>query len=366
MTRTAHILVAAATATALLGAAATAAAASDADDALSARRDAARYHRAVVRAYMQADWSAVETLLDHAGRHAKYFNYRQQDDVKYIRGSLEEHRPAWWKHTRSRRPVTFPATIWGKTFKANYIPSRLLGMQAVVGIGRDGKLAIIVTWRPGLVGSDKPIPGTYPEAHGLKEAHLAESICWHELGHNYISQGLPAGQVLTLFREHRMLFSVLQEFYADMTALHHCSPAGRKVGLMVRAKTIWQNNLRDPHVRAAHGVGAFLLARILCEPEKWPSFRLPPRLPDRDAERYAIVYMYTHLDPGYTLAEDRAIRRLVGQFLTRYGASVLRKRGTLPLASGKTFKFIPSEDRKHQPLRDAWVRRRLASIEPGG
>ena len=333
----------------------------------ASRSEAAGFHRRLVESYMGGKWSDLEALLARSGRFRRFFSYAQQKDVEYVRAAYRLHRPEWWPQTRSFRPTRFKARIWTRSFTATYVPSALLGLQAVVGKDpKTGELQIIVTWDPRRVEDPTPARQGYLAAHRMTEANLGEAIVWHELGHNYVTQGLPADQVMELFESHRELFAILQEFYADLTALYHCSPQGRKATMMIRVPQLAAGAWRDPHARAAYGIGAFILARILTEPAKWPSFRLPGRLPDRDAERYAILYLYTHIDPGYTLAEDRALRGLLGRFVRTRGASVLKKRGTVTLPSGLTWKCLPAEDAKYQPRRDAWVRSRLAKALKAG
>jgi len=325
------------------------------------REGAARLYTALVDRYMHAEWSRLDDLLEQAPTHRRYLPYAQQQDVEYIRAARKLHRPAWWPQTKSRRPTRFQAWIWTREFTANYYPTSLLGMQAVVGKDdQTGKLKILVTWDPRRVDDPRTRRKGFLAAHRMTEGSFGESIVWHELGHNYVSEALPADQVMTLFEHHRELFAVLQEFYADITALYHCSPQGRKATFLVRVPGLLKNNPRDPHVRAAHGIGAFLLARVLMEPEKWPSFRLPKRLPPKDPERYAILHMYTRLAPSYTLAEDRALRNLFGRFLRSRGASVLKSGGTVTLPNRLLWKALPDEDAAHQARRDAWVRDRTA------
>jgi hypothetical protein len=122
----------------------------------------------------------------------------------------------------------------------------------------------------------------------------------------------------------------------------------------------------DPHTRAAHAIGSLLLSHILADPARWPNFRLPTEVPKQDIERNAILYVYKHVAPGYTLAEDRALRELVGQFIRKQGGSVLRKKGLLELPSGLEFKLLTSEDRTNQPKRDAWVKARLEKAIASG
>jgi hypothetical protein len=294
----------------------------------------------------------------------------QRLDIAYVRQAYAEHRPPWWKNTTSSKNVSFTATIWGRSFKANFMPSEMLGGQ-VVGLDESGRFQTIVTWQPHLVNSPKPIEGEVEEAHKLTEGDMAGAIVWHELGHNYVTQSLPTDQVKVLYTDYRLLFGALQEFYADMTALYHCTPQARKATMMIRVPGLSWNDVNDPHCRAAHAIGAWILAQVLSEPAKWPSFRMPPKTPKDEIERRTILYMYEHIEPSYSLAEDRHLRELVGQFIRTQGATVLKKKGTLTIAKGLDLKLMTAEDRELQTRRDTWVAAELTkgitsgAIKPG-
>jgi len=335
------------------------------EPAAAEKSEARQCYDKIVDDYMHSKWVSLEASLKAWGKHKKELTDKQRADIIYIRKAYKEHRPKWWKKTHSSGNVTFTATIWGKSFKANYMPSEILGMQAPVGI-EGGRLVVIVTWQPHMVDSPKRIGSGPPKAHKMAEGDFAEAIVWHELGHNYVSTSLPLRHILALYENYRMLFSNLQEFYADVTTLYHCSPSGRKAAMMLRGPGLSMADLNDPHTRGGHAAGALILAHVLADPAKWPSFRLPGRVPKEDPERKAIVYMYAHLDPNYTLGEDRALREVVGTYMRRSGAAILRKKGTLPLPNGLKLQIMTADDRRNQAERDLWVKGKLAAAIKGG
>ena len=325
------------------------------------------YFEKITDQYMHSDLAEFEASLKLYSRHARHLTGPQRADVTYMRGACKEYRPAWWKYTKYSKNITFTATIWDRSFKANYMPSEMMGFQMPVGIDeRTGRFQVVVSWQPHKVDSPEEYEGRYEKAHRLTEGDVAEAIVWHELGHNYITQGLHASLIIKLYSDHRLLFQALQEFYADMTAMYHCSPQGRKATMMIRTPELSWNDVNDPHMRAAHAIGAYLLANVLADVSAWPSFRLPTKVPTEGVERNTILYMYQHIDPRYTLAEDRALREMVGKFLRTQGASILRKHGTVRLPSGQEFILTTAQDRANQAQRDAWVKAELEKAIASG
>jgi len=220
-------------------------------------------------------------------------------------------------------------------------------------------------------------------------------VVWHELGHNYVTNFLPLDQVMQLYMNYMPLFTNLQEFYADMTSLHHCSPKGRLACLMLRLEAIdpspptssprgpgmpsiapaaTQRRMEaDPHSRATQAIGSFLLNHFLAEPQKWPSIHFPPKVPQSDVERRTILYVYENIDTGWTIAEDRNLRELIRRFMTQSGESVLRKKGLLilprplgPLSGGQSFQLMSSEDQEFRQKRDAWTAEQLEKLIAAG
>jgi hypothetical protein len=123
----------------------------------------------------------------------------------------------------------------------------------------------------------------------------------------------------------------------------------------------------DVHTRGcAHGVGALLLAKILEEPEKWPSFHFPGKIPEQDVERMAIFYLYRHVDPGWTLDEDRRLRDFIHKWIRARGESALRRKGRVSLPNGETMMLMAGEDRRYQRKRDQWVKQKLEAIIDSG
>ncbi|MEX0774911.1 MAG: hypothetical protein WD042_04250 [Phycisphaeraceae bacterium] len=354
-----------------------------ADDAADKRAkltaEATAAYQVMAESYVKNEWADLDNKIKEVSRPplGAMLDKQQRDNVAYIKKRLAEVRPAWWKNTQSPSNISFSASIWGRNFMANYVPSTELGVQGVRPEGeyvrtRDGyelritKLNILVSWKPSLVNNPNPAQGKLSEMKDLKLGDLGETIVWHELGHNYITAFLPLPHVIELYSNHEMLFHHLQEFYADMTALAHASPRSQRVQLMIRLDGLDYYNEEEPHTRAGHGIGAMLLATILEKPEAWPSVHFPPKVPKEQVELNTIIYLYEHWDPNWSLAETRALQELVHDFTIKQGAKVLQTKGMIPLPNRLTFSLMAAQDREHQPKRDDWVAKKLQGLIDAG
>ena len=324
------------------------------------------YYEKLVDIYMHFEPKAWDEAYKSSYKYSRDFSLKQKQDVIYMNRSAKEYRPDWWKYTKSSTNISFPITMWGKRFVANYMPTEMLGAQTFMWNEKTQQYEIVVTWQPHVVDSPKPLGGDAAEAHQLREGDEAEGIVWHELGHNYIASGFSNQQLGELYTNYSILFHSLQEFFADMTALYYCSPPGRKSIMLLRIEEINWNDVNDPHARGALGIGAYILATVLMNPEKWPSFHLPTMVPDGDTERKTILYMYEHLDPHYSLEEDRQLRDLIGDLIKQQGSAIFRSKGTVPLPNKLEYKITTSEDRDLQIKRNQWVADTLKkAIEAG-
>jgi len=320
----------------------------------------------IVRSFMKGKWRDLAgALKKEYPKHLRRMTSEQRRDVTYVRKTAARHRPTWWKYTKSSSNKSFRARIWNRPLTVNYMPSGMLGGMAPVAIIR-GRLQVIVTWRPILVDDPDPARGRLAKAHAMTKGHIAEAIVWHEMGHNYISSFLPLKHVIALYNDHSMLYAHLQEFYADMTSLYHCSPTARLASLTLRTNSLEHYRRSEEHTRASLGIGSLLLTQFLSAPEKWPSIHFPPKVPEKDIERKTVIYVYDHIDPKWTLAEDRELSTFVSKYIRANGAKILRKRGRIDLPNKLTFMLMATDDREDEPKRNAWVKKQLGKLIKDG
>ena len=336
-----------------------------ADPKSNAKAEAMAQYKRILECYKSGTLDEVTNEIRKITRQKHFLPRTAQSDLAYIPRTLKAYRPLWWKNMRSSSNVSFKATLWGRTLTANFMPSEMLGGMRPVEI-RNGKLMVIVSWRPSMIDNPKPAKGYLAERHKLTKAAIGEAIGWHELGHNYISYFLPLKHVMELYENHERLYYHLQEFYADMTSLYHCSPGGRMALLFTRVDGLERYDESGEHDRAAHAIGALILANVMAYPNKWPSFHFPPKVPDKEIELNTIFYLYEQIDPNWTINEDKAFRLIVQKFISTYGSKVLRMKGMVTLPNRLSFMLMVSDDRTHQKKRDAWVQKKLESLIKSG
>jgi hypothetical protein len=326
-----------------------------------AKADALAQYNKFMRCYKSGSLTEVPAEVKKVLRVRGLLPRSMQTGLNTIPSSLKKYRPSWWHHMRSSSNVTFKASLWGRPFLANYMPSDRIGSMQPVEI-RNGKLLSIVSWRPSMIDNPQPAKGYLAVRHGLKKAAIGEAIGWHELGHNYISYFLPLKHVLVLYENHSKLYYHLQEFYADMTSLYHSSPGGRLALMFTRLDGLSRYDETEEHDRAGFAVGSLILANVMTAPKKWPSFHFPPKVPESEIELTTLRYLYENIDTNWTLAEDIALRGIMKKFISRYGTTVLRSKGKISLPNRLAFLLMVSDDRKWQTKRDEWVKKTLERI----
>ena len=325
---------------------------------------AKEYYQKMLDAYMHCKLDVLKEGRKGAARYTRFLSGQQRKDLGYMRSTAPTFRPKWWNKTHSSSKTMFRANIWGRPIVANYVPSRALGFQSVM-IYRN-RIVVTVSWKPSLVDNPNPAAGELAKIHKMTKGDIGEVVVWHELGHNYITSNLPVKSVWPLYEDHRVLFFHLQEFYADMTALYHASPYGRLATLMLRLDGLDWYREDEQHDRAAHAIGAIILADAMSDPGKWPSFHFPPEVPKDHVERRTIIYLYEHIAPTWSLDEDRRLRTMIGKLIRANGNEIFKKKGKVPLANGLTFRLMAADDREHQKKRDAWVTGKIKELVKSG
>ncbi|MBT7171977.1 MAG: hypothetical protein HN909_09460, partial [Phycisphaerales bacterium] len=191
------------------------------------------WYQDLCAAYLKADWVKFDEQIKIKSKHYYKMDRANRPMALAMQVSAKESRPTWWKNCRSPSPCSFKVRVWQKSFMANFKPSTSLGYQAAAAYDpRTRKLIYLVSWRPAYVDSTDPFDNDkMEEAYGLRihraeeygftMGNMAELIAWHELGHHCISSTFTIDQIEILYNNHRELYGVLQEFYADMAALYH-------------------------------------------------------------------------------------------------------------------------------------------------
>ena len=335
------------------------AAAAKAAKEAEARQAAQDCYDQIVTAYLDSDWAKTDQALAGYGKHSLRMTPEQKKDIAYLRTTMPEYRPTWWKYCRSTSNTTFRAKNWGKMTTVRFVPAEKNTWQASI---EHGRLTMKLSWNPKFVDNTDPMTGNLAEMHGFQMRHLGEVMVWHQLGYDFMPTALPASQVTALYNGHKMLFDHLQEFYAWSTAMYHASPKARRLSMIVQLDAL-RGKSSEADKRGAIALGALIVSEILAEPEKWPSVRFQGKAAEKDAELHAIIHIYERITTDWTLAEDRALRDLIGTYFRKNAANVLRKKGEVPLLRrGLCVKLVEADDLEWRPKREAWIAARIAEV----
>lgn len=327
-------------------------------------------------AYLANDMEKTKELYRPLRPKMGVLDRDKQNAIRQMYKMADEYRPDWWAGTKKEEKNSFKAGIWGRDFWANYVPTRELGLQAVypereynrkTGEYEVTNLIILVTWKPLMVDSPKQAEGRLAKENGYTFGDLAEIIVWHELGHNYITEQVPLKANLELYNKYDKLYSALHEYYADMTALYHCTPRARRVVLQFRLDGLDYYQEDQEHRRGSHGIGAIVLADMLMNPDKWPSVNFPPKVPEKQVELNTIIYVYENLGrDNWTVEEDVRLQELAEEYVLKQGERTFKSKGTITLPNRLQYKLLVSEDRENQKKRDAWVAEKLSDLRDAG
>ncbi len=342
------------------------------------KKDAEVYYQTIETAFLNSDWEQLKILVPDALKQQRYLEAKTGAKLAGIRKDVQQMRPEWWSKCASPSNVSFKAEIWNRDFIANYIPSKELGFQGVIPEGkwvrgRKGEyemqvtaLKVMVTWKPHLIDNPQLANGALSQRLGIRLGDLGEIIAWHELGHNYITSNLPMQGVVELYQNHRELYSHLQEFYADITAVVHASPRARRVVMLLRLEGFDYYDPEESHARGSHALGSIFLNEVLERPDAWPSVVFPPSVPKQQVELNTLIYVYENWRKEWTLDEDIALRDLYRKYITTQGEKTFRRRGVIDLPSGTSFALMAAMDQAFQPKRDEWVGRKLQALIDAG
>lgn len=335
----------------------------------AAQTKAQEEYQKVEDAFMTDQMDDVTKLASQAARQTQYLTPAQRDNLAFMRKEAPNIRPKWWPSVKSTTPVSFRASMWGKTFPANYQPSSgTLGVQYPVDYDpKTNRLIIVVSWRPNFIDNPKPLGGWLAKRMDMRQADFAQCTAWHELGHNYISLHLPAEDAIELYVNYGALFSCVQEFYADLTALRHASPKAVRTMMMFRLDDLYNPSDSESHSRGAtHGTGSLMLSEFLAHPDAWPMVHFPPEVPADQIEINTLKYIYEHFDLKWSLAEYKLLHDFIDGWVKKNGDAVLRSKGLVKLPNGLEYHVMEPDDRDWQTKRDAWVADKLAELIKSG
>jgi hypothetical protein len=326
----------------------------------TSRPDAEGAYKALVEAYLHGKWDALGDAAKAAERIQGLMTPQQRQDIAYIRKAAAECHPPWWTNCKSTSKVSFKASIWDRPVSVNYVPADKAGWTANADTHRK-TISVVVSWNPAQVDETKPLEGEL-KRYEATSGDIAELTIWYHLGTNFVLSCLPLDQLVAMYADHKLLFDHFQDFLALQTAVYHTGPRARLTMLMLQLGPAGLRSDRESQVRASRAFGSMWLAEVLTDPTKWPNVHLPATAPEKDVEETMITNLYANVAADWTLAEDKALRELIRNFVTTKADQVLRTRGEITLANKLSFKLQAPDDRELQKKRDAWIVERVNKL----
>ena len=93
---------------------------------MAATLDATDLHDVLVGQYMNGKWEDLEKDLTAKKPEIDKFSGVEAADMKYIRQTMAECRPAWWAKCKENQLFEFRPVVWGHGLRASFDPTQTL------------------------------------------------------------------------------------------------------------------------------------------------------------------------------------------------------------------------------------------------
>ena len=313
------------------------------------------YDRAV-SAYLTGKWGELDTLLRAPGELAA-LPAAQTADLAYIRQSVAESCPAWWRQSKEQKMFTFPLIVWERKFTAVFDPGAKSGLQANYS---GSQVSLTLSW--GTADMDSPAHAE----HGFSKGELAALGIWVTLGMAKSWAEIPLSTWRGIKDADQPRIQRYLDFRGNVTGVYYAPPRSRHWGLFLFSLAYLEKYAKMPTVMSRRALGAMFAAEVAAHPERYPSLPLPKTLPADGAEAKLVLHLKDWIEKhGWTLAEDRALREATRALAVANENSTLQS-SLVKLANGTMVSLDPAADTPYRQKRDAWIWARVNKMGPGG
>lgn len=308
-------------------------------------------HARIVAAYMDGNWDQLQQDLRLPAKQFSDLNTAQRADVLYVRQAVADCCPPWWNECKAGQGIPLELSLWGRKFEARYDPAAKNNVE-VSKTGRTQTLTL--SWKA--ADMDNPEPAE----HGFRKGDLANLGIWQTLGMGWVWLELPQQAMLNLGAKEKLRFQIYSDFWGNVTGLYYASPPARRWALDIFLAAYMEKYGQGPMAGSRRAVGAMFLAEVLLAPAKYPSLKLPQKLPAESAEEKLAVYFKPKVarKDSWSIAEDKTFRQAVKSFAAANGRQVFET-GKVRLPNGLFFALQSEEDPPLRAKRDAWVKTRF-------
>jgi len=324
------------------------------------QRARARCER-IARAFLASRWDALRRELPVPEDERELLTPSQRKDLEYVRETLAQCRPAWWKAAKGTKRAKFRVQLWGRKLPVTYVPSEKPGLQmhTIAGVPE-----ITVSWNPSPLDSTEPASRS-ARGGGFTLGDKAELGVWGTLANGYLYATLGLRKIRTLHEQDKAGFARYGVFRENAGTLYHGSPRARHAALTIYLGAFLPKYGADPYGGCRRAIGSMFVAEVLADPSRYPSLPLPRGAPSGGAEQAAAIHYRSHMAADGSVAEDRALREAILAFATKNDQTVLDS-GKVVLPNALVTMLDPEKDGPLRPQRDAWVARQLRKARRRG
>jgi len=309
-------------------------------------------HDRIVREYLEGEWDEAATDLAALPKSsAAAPKSPAQADMEYVRRTITECRPAWWKQIKAGKKINFRPAVWGKAQAAIFDPAAKTSIQLNYF---NGTPTVTVTWDASEM--DNPAEAE----HGFTKGDLNDLNIWQILGTTDSWTALSLRSQTNLDEKAQLLLSRYLQFRGNVSGAYYGTPRARRWNFWLDLASYEEKYAKMPAIMSRKAVAAMFMAEVIGHREKYPSIKVPGSLPAEDAERKLAEALRGWIGPhALTLAEDQTLRAAISAFAAANIANV-RQSGMVTLPNGLKVALDPEADAPEAANRVSWLRERLS------
>jgi hypothetical protein len=294
--------------------------------------------------YLSGKWDDLEKELKAPAKDFAGLSAGEQADVKYIRQTLSECRPAWWAKVKTGKKVSFQAALWGRTLNCTYDPN-----TSGVQVKSTPTSVQSVTFGWPAADMDNP---EHAE-HGFSKGDLNNLGVWANVSFAQVLAGVPSGALAN--RDQTPLERFI-DFRGCLAGIYYGTPKARRWGLWLCLAYHMDKYAKAPTVEARKAIGAMFMAEVLAHPQKYPSLKPPASFPTEAVESKLADHFRNLIEKQtLTLAEDMALREAIKAFAVANEKTVYPA-GKVAIAPALTHMLDADQDAPFRAKRETWLK----------
>ena len=304
--------------------------------------------------YLAGKWDDLSSRLTSDAKSITALPAAQKTDVEYIRRTIAESRPDWWKLCKAGNLVHFHPAVWGRSFNATFDPGAKVNLTINY---LNGSPSVTVKWP----SADMDNPKVEGELDFNKGEHVDLDL-WTTLGTAQSWSLIPPMQQVNMSEPDRIKFSRFLAFRGNVAGIYYATPRARRLAIW-NGISGWSHEYdKSQMVMCTRAIGAMYAAEILAHPKTYPTVKWPQEPPADGAESKMVWELQDwvrHHD--FTFSEDKALREAIKSFATA-NAEKARQSGAVTFIDGLRMSLDRDADQPLSGQRDAWIKAQYAKV----